>query len=199
MKRAVFILLILVALSSFYAPSFSLEEDLRAVEDCPVYEEKNSAGEIIYTLPKNQKVTVKATETVDSVTWYKIETTAGDGYVEASRLYNYRPPVVYTYRAARASAQKAGDSIYLYSEPGGEAVETVYDGASITVIEEQGEYSVILYQNKKYYIKSENVSAGLTYYQRTALIIGCVALAAVSLICILAYINKNKVSGKVKK
>lgn len=182
-----------------YNSKSSTNKEFRAVENCLAYAEQNAASTIIFNFEKNQKVQVSDTQTIDTVAWCEVITPNGKGYIEASRLYEYRPPVTYSFHSARATVQRAGETIPLYNLPQGEHIQTVYDGAAITVLERGEEFSGIIYQGKKYYILNANIATGLTYYQRTAFIIGCIAVAAVALTGGLAYINKNKVAGKIKK
>ncbi len=100
----------------------------------------------------------------------------------------------YSIFTAKAYGQRVGDDIKIYSAPSTNAsvITTVLDGTEIAVTEceVEGYYTVILDEGIGY-VLTENVTNGLSYNQRVALVIGIVAVVTVILILIITYFRRN--------
>lgn len=196
MKRAL-CLIILIILTLAPAASFADGKEYRALEKTAVYEEPSAESAVIGYIEQNQIVVFSDTVTADSVTWCKVNLSGTDGYIEFSRLYEYREPAAYSLEYAKATAKKGGKKIVLYSDSGlTEQAVVIKDGVSLTVLERAENYSRILYQDKEYYISNDNLTKGLTYYQQMALIIGVICAASIFSVLLLSYLRKNRARGK---
>lgn len=106
---------------------------------------------------------------------------------------------VYT---VKAYADKVGGHVNIYQEPkeDSEVIARYFDGTTLAVvdIEEEGFHKVIL-DDGVGYIKSQNITTGISYNQRIALAIGLVCIVAVVLILVITYYRRNANYLKNKK
>lgn len=203
MKRAAFVVIFLIV-CTFSAGNFSAvaEEETKYEEygclyDVSIRALPNGESAVLFTIPKNTIIKVKDTITSDSVTWCLIMYNGQEGYVEQSYLYLYIPSASFTSYFARVTATRLNDDIYAYEDALCQnSVLELHDGKAVLVKDTGSVSSRITVDGNEYYIKNENLTTGLTYYRKMALIISVVCIAAVIGVLLLAYLNKNRIKRK---
>jgi hypothetical protein len=103
----------------------------------------------------------------------------------------------------KATGLSMGEKIPVYDVCGedGKTVGYLSDGEKVNVISEQntdyGDYEKIVYDGEFRFVKSVNLTAGLSYNQKLAVIISCGVLGAVLIIVVTAlFIHRKKKNKK---
>lgn len=197
---AVIVAVLLVFTVSFIAESpAAAQETVRAAIKCPLYKTPDFSAEILAEIPQNAEVT--PTGEVDSAGF--VRTTYGNvsGYVLARNLYRTADSIGSETVTVRVTSGKLGALVEIKEFPmESRTIASLKDGTKVEKVVggvEYGDYSEIIYEGKRAFVPTENVTDGVTYYQ-TVVIILCVA-AFVLLVCaaaIIVYGKKHKIFEK---
>ncbi|MDR0697207.1 MAG: hypothetical protein LBF68_06750 [Christensenellaceae bacterium] len=163
-----------------------------------VYIEKNTESIIVGTLAPNEEISVvDITSTEDDTLWCTVNYLGLVYYVERDKLYEYRPSIIVKIYRMQTTVTKVGEDIMLYSGPGEyDLLRTIKDGVLVEVLGTAGSYTKIKYDQNTYYIKTKNITAGVTYYQRLAIIISLVSIFSVIIVLILISLIKKQSEKK---
>lgn len=155
-----------------------------------IYLADDTQSEIIGTLKQNE--VVKIITEYDS--WCLIEQDNIQGYVQRKVLYVYLQTSSITIKRMRVTATSVGRDVSLYSMPSSDADEmlSINDGTVLDVFDETNEFTRVLYRDQVYYINSKNITSGITYYQRLALLIALICVVAVVIVIILIFLAKRQ-------
>lgn len=192
---------VIAALTCAATPAYADDATYCALyEGVSVYAACDRSSEVIVTLTLNQEVTVSATETVGSVTFYKVSVGDIVGYSEATKMYKKYNASSYTVALARATRTAESEAIIVYSLPrdDSETVTVLSDGTVLDVVSQYDDYFyVVQVDGANCYVKAENVTTGLTYYQTIAVVVGAVTLAAIAAIILIQ--NFTRKSSRTKR
>ncbi|MFW5780925.1 MAG: SH3 domain-containing protein [Bacillota bacterium] len=165
----------------------------------PIFDEPDFSSTIIFYIPQNAEIKVIEKDLViDNTQWTKIRYGSYIGYVDSSGLYEENNRLSYTISQIKATSKTMGEDIRLYSANStqSQVVASVKDGAKLNLVNsniDYGDFYEINYDNQRVFIEKEYATTGLTYNQKTALIVGAVTLVTILLlILIINYIQKIK-------
>lgn len=185
------IIIILIAIivvgSLLVGPVAYALEDTRILVECQLFSAGNSSSEVKLILPQNAKVIPTGKTAVDANGLSFTEITYGNiaGFVATRNLYQTENTIGNKTVKAKITTKTIGETVAIYKYPmESDIVANLKDGTHIEKIidgVEYGDYVEILYNNSRAYVKSTNVTEGLTYYQTIAVVLSVVAFA---LICI---------------
>lgn len=198
-KRTAVVCLAVLLLICVFTPSVTAFADgtvYRAYRnDTVIYAAANENSAKVGTVGVGDDVVVLGEE----AGFYRAEFAQIIGYIKKTDLYVYRVQTVYELKKAKVTVLKSGDKVNLYESPSAESniVATVNDGKVLELLyRENDDFYRITHDGKIVYIAAENVTAGLSYYQRLALIIGLIAFVTVGLTVLLVYYGKNHAAKK---
>lgn len=184
-------------LSCAFAPAGRTK--YRAIlNDTPIYAEKSLSSEIIFEVPGDAEVTFEGEKEFEGGTWW-IKARFGDveGFMIFGDLYPSRRNRRETVKA-RASTDAMGKSVPLYPAPSADAEPTgrANDGETLLVTDDgvdYGGFSLAEYKGETYFVKDKNISYGLSFNQRLALIIfGVFSGAVISATIIVVVVRRRK-------
>jgi len=137
---------------------------------------------------------------IDNVVWAKVQYGSYVGYVVQADLYEEKNPLSFSISTIKATSRIMGEEIKLYSanSTSSAVIAKVKDGTKLNLVTSEidyGDFYEISYNNQRVFIEKKYATTGLTYNQKTALIIGAVTLVSIVLMFfIINYIYKSKKS-----
>lgn len=171
-------------------------------KDTPIFEEADCNSEIIFLLP--QKAVVEKIETplvIEDITWQKIKYGSYTGYVDSAYLYQSINSSDYEIKSIKACSTKIGEEINIYASNStdSEIVAKIKDGAKLQEVisdVDYGNFIEINYNNSRAFVEKEFVTYGLSYNQKSALIIGVSStLILIIVVLLIVYLKKSKNKG----
>jgi len=167
--------------------------------DTPLYAETSSESEILIKIPQNAVVEIVGEKLLTGETeWQKVKYTAFTGYVRNDAVYRSVANDNYMVTPVTVVSEKMGEDIGLYDTHTSDAVavKTVHDGEKVRLISngiDYGDYALIEYEGDFYFIRSSDITDGLSYNQKLAVIIaGCFVGALILVGIITIAVRKNK-------
>ncbi len=167
--------------------------------DTPLYAETSSESEILIKIPQNAVVEIVGEKILTGETeWQKVKYTAFTGYVRNDAVYRSVANDNYMVTPVTVVSEKMGEDIGLYDTHTSDAVavKTVHDGEKVRLISngiDYGDYALIEYEGDFYFIRSSDITDGLSYNQKLAVIIaGCFVGALILVGIITIAVRKNK-------
>ncbi len=167
--------------------------------DTPLYAETSSESEILIKIPQNAVVEIVGEKILTGETeWQKVKYTAFTGYVRNDAVYRSVANDNYMVTPVTVVSEKMGEDIGLYDTHTSDAVavKTVHDGEKVRLISngiDYGDYALIEYEVDFYFIRSSDITDGLSYNQKLAVIIaGCFVGALILVGIITIAVRKNK-------
>lgn len=167
--------------------------------DTPLYAETSSESEILIKIPQNAVVEIVGEKILTGETeWQKVKYTAFTGYVRNDAVYRSVANDNYMVTPVTVVSEKMGEDIGLYDTHTSDAVavKTVHDGEKVRLISngiDYGDYALIEYEGDFYFIRSSDITDGLSYNQQLAVIIaGCFVGALILVGIITIAVRKNK-------
>lgn len=167
--------------------------------DTPLYAETSSESEILIKIPQNAVVEIVGEKILTGETeWQKVKYTAFTGYVRNDAVYRSVANDNYMVTPVTVVSEKMGEDIGLYDTHTSDAVavKTVHDGEKVRLISngiDYGDYVLIEYEGDFYFIHSSDITDGLSYNQKLAVIIaGCFVGALILVGIITIAVRKNK-------
>ncbi len=203
------ILMVAVIVFSFFASAYTNVYVAKVIISVPLYRDADFQSEIILEeIKENEILELVGAEfkTADGEVWQKVKyNDIYEGYIPYSYIYFTTNNEGYTVQVVKAKSRYAGEKInaYKYYDDKSEIAYTFSDGEKVNIIVEQsknyGGYSKIIVMNdgkaEFAFIKTENLTAGLSYNQLLAVIIasGFAALLIIAGIIATAVVrNKRK-------
>ena len=147
--------------------------------DTPLYAETSSESEILIKIPQNAEVEIVGEKILTSETeWQNVKYTTFTGYVRSDAVYRSVANDNYNVKPMTVVSEKMGVDVGLYDTHTADAVavKTVHDGEKVRLISngvDYGEFSLIEYDGDFYFIRSSDITDGLSYNQKLAVIIAC--------------------------
>lgn len=187
-------LALLVTAAFLLSAPANAQEAVRTVIKCELYKNPDFS-EVKAEIPQNAEVLLSGD--VDENGF--VQATYGNitGYVLARNLYRTSDIFGAQTVDVRVTSETFGSTVDIKEYPMESAtVATLKDGTKVKKViggVEYGDYSEIIYEGKRAFVPTANITDGVTYYQ-TVVIILCVA-AFVLLVCVAALI----VYGKKRK
>lgn len=193
---AIFIAILFI--SSFAAKTYN---SACVIVNCPLYSEPDfSSNKVLDCIVANEEIAFaddNAYTDENGVKWQKIKYLNHEGYIPYSNIYFTNKTESYEIQVVKAKINKMGDKVplYKYYSDAEEPVLAINDGEKINLIVEQhsyyGEFRKVVYEGEFYFIKTENITAGLSYNQLLTVIIvsvffGIVIITAIIIIVIRA-------------
>lgn len=173
----------------------------------PLYQAPDFASEKVLDEIKQNEV-VQCVEEEVSVDengreWVRITYSSKTGYVPKSYLYLSAGTEDSNFKVVKATGKSSSEKIKLYSyyQETSEVIGTVVDGEKLNLVSDgktYGDFSKIVYDGKECYVKTENITTGLTYNQRLALIISVSLVCGLLLIGVISVIVFHK-KKKIEK
>ncbi len=167
--------------------------------DTPLYAETSFESEILIKIPQNAVVEIVGEKILTGETeWQKVKYTAFTGYVRNDAVYRSVANDNYMVTPVTVVSEKMGEDIGLYDTHTSDAVavKTVHDGEKVRLISngiDYGDYALIEYEGDFYFIRSSDITDGLSYNQKLAVIIaGCFVGALILVGIITIAVRKNK-------
>lgn len=167
--------------------------------DTPLYAETSSESEILIKIPQNAVVEIVGEKILTGETeWQKVKYTAFTGYVRNDAVYRSVANDNYMVTPVTVVSEKMGEDIGLYDTHTSDAVavKTVHDGEKVRLISngiDYGDYALIEYEGDFYFIRSSDITDGLSYNQKLAVIIaGCFVGALILVGIVTIAVRKNK-------
>ncbi len=167
--------------------------------DTPLYAETSSESEVLIKIPQNAVVEIVGEKILTGETeWQKVKYTAFTGYVRNDAVYRSVANDNYMVTPVTVVSEKMGEDIGLYDTHTSDAVavKTVHDGEKVRLISngiDYGDYALIEYEGDFYFIRSSDITDGLSYNQKLAVIIaGCFVGALILVGIITIAVRKNK-------
>lgn len=163
--------------------------------ETPLYKEPDFDSEKhLEKLPQNESVEILEEEVFDANGrgWLYVSYTAYKGYVPSGYVYYTTGNDDYNVIVAKATTSKMSEKINVYSyfDEKSEVVGTLVDGEKINLIddgEDYGEFRKVVFGGGYYFIRSINVTTGMTLNQKVALIIIAVLVAFLIIGAVLGY------------
>ncbi len=167
--------------------------------DTPLYAETSLESEILIKIPQNAVIEIVGEKIFTGETeWQKVTYTTFTGYVRNDAIYRSAANDNYTVKPVTAVSERMGEDIGLYDTHTADAVavKTIHDGEKVRLISngiDYGEFSLIEYDGDFYFIRSSDITDGLSYNQKLAVIIACCFVGALIFAGIVAIaIRKRK-------
>ncbi len=202
---------ILLVVFCIFASAAAKPDTIKTLIKTPLYAEPSySAKTVVPEIKQNEKVEQLEQPILDAkgVQWVKIRYNSHyEGYVPYSYLYftvdNDGYEEIYV---AKATGQKSSDEIklYKYYDEKSETDKILHDGQKVNVVVEEdasyGDFIKIIYEGEYYFVKKDNVTTGLTYNQKLALIIagGLIGGGLAVAFIVILLVKKKRASNKNK-
>ena len=207
MHNTVVILMIVVACVLcvlFGAANFASKTKI--LVETPLYASPNFNGEIsLEKLLQNESVEIIGEEIRDAAGngWYRIRYNSYAGYVPSGYVFFTPGNDDYNVIVSKVTATQMSEEIciYAYYDESSEVVGKLSDGEKVDIVLDQydyGAFSKIVYNNGYYFIKTKNVTTGLTYNQKIALIIVAILIVILIVGCVMAVMLYKKKKRSVK-
>lgn len=174
--------------------AFAMEQHAYALHNgVPVYAD-TTLGTVEIRLEQNQKVEVLSEEDICGKTYFKVSVNSVTGYVNADYVYFMSDVPQDSIKSMQVKTDKIGRPVKVYAQPdlSSAVIDELSDGTNVNIVESDSEFCVIVLDDGIGYIRSENVTNGLSRNQTVALIVGVVTIAAIIVILALLYYRKNK-------
>ena len=147
-----------------------------------LYSEADIQSNVLQKLPKDAIVElIDEPFLIGDIEWQKISYTNLTGFVASSSLYRSIKNDHFEVTRAKAKTTEMGVDIELFGTHSTDlpADKMIHDGESLRVINDgidYGEFRLIEYDGAYYFIKAENITNGLSYNQKLAVIIASCSL-----------------------
>lgn len=177
----------------------------KAILDTPMHKEASLDSEVLIEIPKNALMELIKDENGDEIIvtagnteWQFVKYTNMEGYVIRTAIYRSLKNEDYDVILAKAKSSKMGEKIVLYETHSVNTSETleIYDGAKLRIIDngiDYGEFYMVEYGGEYLYCLKTNVTTGLSYNQRLAVIItSCFIGAGILAFVIVVLIRRKK-------
>ena len=197
--RGIIVLLVVATVLPFaiLASAAKPADSYKIILDTPLYAEADfSAETVLESIPKNEPVEIigEAIKDGENREWIKIKYNGYyEGYVPYGYLYKSSVYDQYDMQVAKATGNASSSKInvYRFFDENSEIVTTLSDGDRINVVLDNGEYgkfSKIVYGDSYLFVKTENVTTGLTYNQRLAVIISGALILGLLIVGVVAVV-----------
>lgn len=211
-RRAVVVVfaMCLLVVFCFFAGAARNADVVKTLIKTPLYSEASFSSEKIIPEIKQNETVEQIEQPIsdgNGVKWVKIRYNSHyEGYVPYTYLYYTVGGDGYEVYVAKVTGKKTGDGIklYKYYDEKSEAGKVLHDGQKVSVVLEKntsyGEYLKVIYDGEYYFVKSENVTTGLTYNQKLALIIsgGLIGGGLAVAFTVIVLVRKKRASVKNK-
>lgn len=193
---AVFLLLTVsvCAVSLFGAPA-SAQETVRTAIKCSLYKDADFSAEIRIEIPQNAEVALTGEEVENGF----IQVTYGTltGYVLNRNLYRTEDEIGTDTTVVRVTSEKLGALVDVKEYPmESDTVASIKDGTKVEKVVggvEYGDYTEIIYNGKRAFIPTANITEGVTYYQTVVIILVVAAMALLGCaVALIVYGKKRK-------
>lgn len=167
--------------------------------DTPLYAEADVSSEILIKIPQNVVVNpIEGEVFVDGKVWYKVDYTSFTGYIMEESLYPSFSNDDFIVKSVTVIGDGMGKDVEIFDThvDGAVAVGSVHDGEKVGLIcngIDYGEFSYVEYGGEYYFIRTANITDGLSYNQRIAVIIACGFLVAIVVgVVIVAVVRRRR-------
>ena len=171
----------------------------KAVMNFSLYETTDLTSAVLVSVPQNAIVELSGNPVVvDGKEWQKIVYSGLTGYTYLDNLYLSSKNDNFAFVVGKAKSVYMGQSIPLYSvhDEQAEPVRYMNDGENLRVVVDNvsyGAFAKIEYDGEYYFIRSENVTNGLSFNQTLALIIlGVVFVLTVVVVSVVVVLKRRK-------
>lgn len=205
----IFIAIIFVAVFAFIASAYTYSGfSARLIISTPLYKEADFNSEkILEEIQSNEIIEIREENFKNSKgeLWQKIVyNNVYEGYIPYGYIYFSTNNIGYTVQVVKARSMHIGEKINVYSyyTNDSEIIHTFTDGEKINLVVEQskdyGDFSkVIILKDGKGeigFVKTENITAGLSYNQTIAIILtgGLVAILIIVGITVAIVMRKKR-------
>ena len=173
----------------------------------PLYQEASFDSETVLKEIRTNETVEKIGDVVRDETgkeWIKVRYNERyEGYVPYGYLYQSAGTEDYDMQVVKVTGSSTSEKIPLYSyyDTNSEIVGELVDGEKLNLVLDDnsyGEFSRVIFDGKYCFVKTSNITTGLTYNQKLALIISValfVLLLAAGVVAVVI-IQKKKKSGK---
>lgn len=208
MKKAVFLIFLIVISVIFYSAPFTVyAEEIpthKVMHDHTfLYKTADINGEQLFELSQGTDLYLfENSELIASgIAFVKVKYGGYVGYVIEDGIYEIYPPVTVTITNAKIRSDKFGNTVSVYLAPN-DSSEISYEIEDTTKVEKYistaNGFALISWEGKSGYIKEEYViEKGLTQNEEVALILGCVGF--VFLLAVLLLLGYSKGFSKKRK
>ncbi|MGN0768596.1 MAG: SH3 domain-containing protein [Christensenellales bacterium] len=182
---------------------------VKTIIDTPLYSDASYESEVVLKrLNANETVEIigEVIRDTDNVAWIKVRYNSYyEGYVPYGYLYSKAGEAEYDIQVVRATGKSTSEEIkvYRYHDENSDVIAVIRDGEKVNVIIEQeqdyGEFRKIVCNGEFGFVKAENLTAGLTYNQKLAVIIAAGLVGCLIAVVLIVVINKKKGKKKNKK
>ncbi len=167
--------------------------------DTPLYAESNEESTVLIKIPQNAKVTLLGENFIaGEKSWQKVLYTDLEGYLLTELLYPSIDNDNYTVRPMTVVSDSMGGEIPIYSSHTdiNAPIKIVFDGEKVNLIEDgldYGEYAKIEYEGEECFIFRKNITSGLSYNQRLAVIISSVFIGIAVVVAITIILLRKRI------
>ncbi len=205
---ALLVLCIVAVFCCVIISAFAPVNTAKLILDTPLYSDASFDSEVVSEkIQQNETITIIGDSIYDvsGNRWQKISIYDKEGYVLYNYIYFTKETVDYDVTIAQVTATEMGEKINVYRshDENSEIIGTLTDGQKVDVLVDYslsfdyGEFTRIIYEDEIGFIKTVNITTGITYDQKLAIIllssiIGALIVTAV----IILVIRKGKMNKK---
>ena len=203
-RHAIIILsIIMLVVFCFFSCGFSLENNVaKLIIDTPLYANCNLDSEfVLEKICANEAIELSGDEfdAEDGLVWQKVIYNKNfTGYILSSYIYYTTDTSTSEIIIKKAYSRKMGEKITVYAshDENSEIIGSYEDGESVNTLIEQsvdyGEFTKILYNDEYAFVKTDNLTKGLSYNQKLAVIIASGVVGALIVIGIFSFLIYKK-------
>ena len=204
-------LLVLCAVAVFccvLTSAFAPVTAAKLILDTPLYSDASFDSELVSEkIQQNETVTLigDSIYDVNGNRWQKISIFDKEGYVLYNYIYFTKETIDYDVTISKVTATEMGERINVYRsyDENSEIIGTLTDGQKVDVLVDYsisfdyGEFTRIIYEDEVGFVKTVNITTGITYDQKLAIILLSSILGALIVTAIvILVIRKGKMHKK---
>lgn len=202
-KRQVIMVIISIMLVVFCFFSIGAKENSvnKILSPTPLYLEADfDSQKVLEEIKQNEKIDLIGDSffDVDGNRWQKISYLNYQGYVLYQYIYFTIDTSKQEVQIVRATSTYMGEiiNVYRFYNESSEIVGTLNDAERVSLIVEDGaeygEFSKIIYKDEFYFVKSINLTDGISYNQKLAVIITSGLVGGLLIICVVVFLVRRK-------
>lgn len=205
---ALLVLCAVVVFCCIITSAFTPITTAKLILDTPLYSDASFDSELVSEkIQQNETITLVGDSIYDvsGNRWQKICIYDKEGYVLYNYIYFTKETIDYDVTIAKVTATEMGEKVNVYRShyENSEIIGTLTDGQKVDVLVEHslsfdyGEFTRIIYEDEVGFIKTVNITTGITYDQKLAIILlSSVVGALIVTAIIILVIRKGKMHKK---
>ena len=170
----------------------------KAVLGFSLYESADLTSTVLVSVPQNAQVEPLGDPvTVDGKVWQRVVYSGLTGYTYSDNIYLSNKNDNFVFVVGKAKSAFMGQPIALYTvhDENAEPVRYMNDGENLRIVSDNvsyGSFSRIEYDGSYYFVRTENVTTGLSFNQTLAVIILGSVVGATCIVVLIVVLTKRR-------